>query len=85
MIVQVYSCPSDGGVVAVIHGNPQNEVVVEEGAELLYQIQASTWEACMRIHYKKQGWEPYVPMSDHEHVGQKEVVTVRGLGKKEEP
>ena len=35
----------------------------EEPIKFLYGIEADTWEEAMTEHHKRQGWEPYVPMS----------------------
>jgi hypothetical protein len=40
-------------------GSPQHDHL-----ELLYTIEAETWEAACAEHYRRQGWGEYRPMTD---------------------
>jgi hypothetical protein len=57
MTVEVYS---DSTVVE--KGNNQLHLLLDKGAYLLYEITAETWDECMKIYHKNNGWEDYIPM-----------------------
>jgi len=63
----IYQCWSeDGGTELSFFeaGRKDHLAMLGDDAELLYQIQAPTWEDACKKHHEKQGWEPYVPMSE---------------------
>lgn len=61
MIFQCWATPdgSEMTFAPVGGGDIENDELWPEPPELLYQIQAPTWEDAMRQHHDKQGWEPY--------------------------
>lgn len=43
-------------------GSKSSLAILDENAVLLYQVQAPSWEAAMKEHHRRQGWEPYSPL-----------------------
>lgn len=59
MIVEVYSDDT-----VTLKGNPQIDLLLDEGAYLLCEIEGDTWEDCMQKHYDMKGWGRYKPFSE---------------------
>ena len=64
VIFQAWKSSVGCAIAFFVAGDKKNEAALEDDAELLYQIQASTWDDAMQKHHQLQGWEPYKPMGD---------------------
>ena len=47
----------------LIGGAGPPQIQDEDNSELIWTIEADTWEGAMQKYYTLQGWEPYKPMT----------------------
>lgn len=64
---EAYSA-SDGIIFASVESieDQRAKGLLEREAQLLYVLEADTWEEALSIHNLRMGWGPYNPMSDPE-------------------
>lgn len=65
----IYECWSDGDAEGVeLSFFPEDNTSAREtltsSAKLLYKFEASSWDEAMTEHHRRQGWEPYIPISE---------------------
>jgi|RhiMetdeSRZDD1v2_1073273.scaffolds.fasta_scaffold816112_2 hypothetical protein len=52
----------DGSANTLIEGEGPPQAQDEENSELIWKIEAPSWEEAMQKYHTLQGWEPYRPM-----------------------
>jgi hypothetical protein len=53
----------DGRANTLIGGEGPPQIQDEDNSELIWTIEADTWEEAMQKYHALQGWEPYKPMT----------------------
>lgn len=64
MIFEAWS--NDESVTLISKDHPQKSKLVGDYAELLYIIEAATWEEACAVRNLRQGWSPYQPIGQHD-------------------
>jgi hypothetical protein len=57
------ACGRDGRANTLIEGGGPQQLQDEDNSELIWTIDADTWEEAMQKYHTLQGWEPYNPMT----------------------
>ena len=53
---------SDGSFFPVV--NRSARALVEDGATVLWTVEAASWVVAAARYYEWRGWKPYIPMDD---------------------